>query len=188
VRRGGVIVVHTLDRLGRGVRNTLNLIHDLSERVLGLRNLADPIRVDSSRPEDPMAQLAIILLALFGQLERTSGSNGAPKAAKGHRVGRPSVVDADRLAYEVAPVVRTPWVWCQWSGLGLAHRRSNVTGLCIPMLECRRFGLYQHSPLEDGVGKLIPCLPLLRVEEFELQSPPERLHHRVIVTVAHAAH
>ena len=31
-REGDVIVVHTLDRLGRTVRDTLNLIHDLSER------------------------------------------------------------------------------------------------------------------------------------------------------------
>ena len=54
-RPGDVIVVHTLDRLGRTVRDTLNLIHELTETGVGVRNLADPIRVDSSRPEDPMA-------------------------------------------------------------------------------------------------------------------------------------
>ena len=43
-REGDVIVVHTLDRLGRTVRDTLNLIHGLSERGIGVRNLADPIR------------------------------------------------------------------------------------------------------------------------------------------------
>jgi DNA invertase Pin-like site-specific DNA recombinase len=41
-------VVHTLDRLGRTVRDTLNLIHDLAGRGVGVRNLADPIRVDSA--------------------------------------------------------------------------------------------------------------------------------------------
>lgn len=70
-REGDVIVVHTLDRLGRTVRDTLNMIHELSERGIGIRNLADPIRVDWSRPEDPMAQLAVALLALFAQMERT---------------------------------------------------------------------------------------------------------------------
>jgi DNA invertase Pin-like site-specific DNA recombinase len=35
-RDGDVIVVHTLDRLGRTVRDTLNLIHELSERGIGL--------------------------------------------------------------------------------------------------------------------------------------------------------
>jgi DNA invertase Pin-like site-specific DNA recombinase len=59
-REGDVIVVHTLDRLGRTVRDTLNMIHELSERGVGVRNLADPIRVDSSRPDDPMAQLAVV--------------------------------------------------------------------------------------------------------------------------------
>src|SRR3954454_21616644 len=52
-REGDVIVVHTLDRLGRTVRDTLNMIHELSERGVGVRSLADPIRVDSSRPDSP---------------------------------------------------------------------------------------------------------------------------------------
>ncbi len=103
-RGGDVIVVHTLDRLGRTVRDTLNLIHELAERGVGVRNLADPIRVDSSNPSDPMAQLAVVLLALFGQMERTYTLERAAHAravatAKGRRIGRPPVVDADKLAY-----------------------------------------------------------------------------------------
>lgn len=103
-RDGDVIVTHTLDRLGRTVRDTLNLIHDLSERGVGIRNLADPIRVDSSRPDDPMAQLAVVLLALFAQMERTYALERAAHAravatAKGRRVGRPVVVDASKLAW-----------------------------------------------------------------------------------------
>jgi DNA invertase Pin-like site-specific DNA recombinase len=103
-RHGDVIVVHTLDRLGRTVRDTLNLIHDLAERGVGVRNLADPIRVDSANPNDPMAQLAVVLLALFAQMERTYTLERAAHArsvatAKGRRIGRPSVVDPDKLAY-----------------------------------------------------------------------------------------
>ena len=105
-RDGDVIVVHTLDRLGRTVRDTLNLIHDLDARGVGVRNLADPIKIDSSNPEDPMGQLAVVLLALFGQMERTYTLERAAHAravatAKGRRVGRPSVVDPDKLAYAV---------------------------------------------------------------------------------------
>lgn len=38
----------------RTVRDTLNLIHDLRERGIGIRNLADPIKIDSANPEpDP---------------------------------------------------------------------------------------------------------------------------------------
>lgn len=103
-RDGDVIVVHTLDRLGRTVRDTLNLIHELSERGIGIRNLADPIKIDSTNPNDPMSQLAVVLLALFGQMERTYTLERAAHAravatAKGRRVGRPSVVDPDKLAY-----------------------------------------------------------------------------------------
>jgi DNA invertase Pin-like site-specific DNA recombinase len=103
-RDGDVIVVHTLDRLGRTVRDTLNLIHELTERGIGVRNLADPIRVDSSNPANPMAQLAVVLLALFGQMKRTYTLERAAHAravatAKGRRIGRPPVVDPDKLAY-----------------------------------------------------------------------------------------
>ncbi|MDQ6807721.1 MAG: recombinase family protein, partial [Actinomycetota bacterium] len=103
-RDGDVIVVHTLDRLGRTVRDTLNLIHELSERGIGVRNLADPIKVDSSNPSDPMAQLAVVLLALFGQMERTYAIERAAHAravatTKGRRIGRPVLVDAGRLEY-----------------------------------------------------------------------------------------
>jgi DNA invertase Pin-like site-specific DNA recombinase len=103
-REGDVIVVHTLDRLGRTVRDTLNLIHELAEREIGVRNLADPIKVDSSNPSDPMAQLAVVLLALFGQMERTYTMERAAHAravatAKGRRIGRPVLVDAAKLEY-----------------------------------------------------------------------------------------
>lgn len=105
-RGGDVIVVHTLDRLGRTVRDTLNLIHDLHERGVGVRNLADPIRIDSSNPDDPMAQLAVVLLALFGQMERTYAIERAAHAravatTQGRQVGRPSVVTDASLALAV---------------------------------------------------------------------------------------
>ena len=70
-REGDVIVVHTLDRLGRTVRDTLNLIHDLAERGVGVRTYT---------------------------LERAAHAR-AVATAKGRRIGRPSVVDADKLAY-----------------------------------------------------------------------------------------
>jgi DNA invertase Pin-like site-specific DNA recombinase len=103
-RDGDVIVVYTLDRLGRTVRDTLNLIHELAERGVGVRNLADPIRVDSASKDDPMAQLAVVMLALFAQMERTytverAAHARAVAAAKGRRVGRPVLVDASKLAY-----------------------------------------------------------------------------------------
>src|SRR5579875_2267512 len=46
---------------------------------------------------------------------------------------------------ELAPVRRTRRVWGQAPGSGDLSRVSNSAGLSIPILECRRLGLYQHS-------------------------------------------
>jgi DNA invertase Pin-like site-specific DNA recombinase len=105
-REGDVIVVYTLDRLGRTVRDTLNMIHDLQERGIGVRTLADPIKVDSTNRDDPMAQLGVVLLAMFAQMERTYTMERAAHARavatkEGRRVGRKSVVDPPVLKYAI---------------------------------------------------------------------------------------
>lgn len=104
LRAGDVLVVHTLDRLGRTVRDTLNIVHELRERSVGVRTLADPLAVDTAEPDSPMAQLAFVMLALFGQMERTYATERAAHArsvatANGRRTGRPSVVDPDKLEH-----------------------------------------------------------------------------------------
>jgi DNA invertase Pin-like site-specific DNA recombinase len=152
-RGGDVIVVHTLDRLGRTVRDTLNLIHSLAERGVGIRNLADPIKVDSSNPADPMAQLAVVLLALFGQMERTYTLERAAHArsvatAKGRRIGRPVLVDPAKLAYA-------------------AHLRDTghtVTEI-IAKTGIARTSLYRHLP---------PRPP----EQLTIAAPPRPADHQ----------
>jgi DNA invertase Pin-like site-specific DNA recombinase len=115
------------------VRDTLNLIHDLAQRV-GVRNLADPIRVDSTNPNDPMAQLAVVLLALFGQMERTYTLERAAHAravatAEGRRIGRPPVVDPNKIAYA-------------------AHLRDTGHSIADIVAKTRiaRTSLYRHLP------------------------------------------
>jgi DNA invertase Pin-like site-specific DNA recombinase len=71
LRSGDVLVVYTLDRLGRTVRDVLNHIHQLREAGIGLRTLADAIPIDTSKPGDATSELAIVLLSLFAQMERT---------------------------------------------------------------------------------------------------------------------
>ncbi len=82
----------------------MDLIHELTERGVGVRNLADPIKVDSADPADPMAQLAAALLAWFAQMDRTytcerAAHARAVAAAHGRHVGRPSLLDPAVLAY-----------------------------------------------------------------------------------------
>jgi DNA invertase Pin-like site-specific DNA recombinase len=88
-RAGDVIVVHTLERLGRTVRDTLNLIHELRERGVGVRNPADLIRIDSADPEDPMRNSLLCCWRCLGRWNaptpwsgpRTPGQSLRPRAA-----------------------------------------------------------------------------------------------------------
>src|SRR5260221_1193320 len=57
-RPGDRINVLTLDRLGRNMRETLNLVHDLTERGVFLRTLGDKLAVDTSEP-GPGTDMAI---------------------------------------------------------------------------------------------------------------------------------
>jgi DNA invertase Pin-like site-specific DNA recombinase len=93
LREGDVLVVYTLDRLGRTVRDVLNHIHQLREDGIGLRTLADAIPIDTSKPGDAMSELAIVLLSLFAQMERTYALERAAHARavrdeRGQRTGR----------------------------------------------------------------------------------------------------
>lgn len=103
-RTGDRITVQTLDRLGRSVRDTLNIVHDLTERGIALRTLDDPIKIDTSDPDDMMGQLAIVLMALFAQMERTfmlerAAGARAAAAARGKKNGRRRTVSDEQIAY-----------------------------------------------------------------------------------------
>ena len=105
-RPGDTVVVHTLDRVGRSVLDVLQTIKDLRDRGIGIRTLADPLPVDTTAKDSPMAELAIVLLTLFAQMELTFNRERAAHArsvaaSNGRQVGRPSVVDPRQLSYAV---------------------------------------------------------------------------------------
>ncbi|WP_449060697.1 recombinase family protein [Planomonospora algeriensis] len=101
-RAGDTIVVHTLDRLGRNLREVLNLVHDLSERGVGVRSQADPLPVNTT--DAGMGRIAFLLLALFAEMDRTYTAERAAHAravaeASGRRIGRPVAHPADKIEY-----------------------------------------------------------------------------------------
>ncbi|MEU7862078.1 recombinase family protein [Nonomuraea sp. NPDC049141] len=101
-RPGDTIVVHTLDRIGRNLREVLNLVHDLSERGIGVRSLADPLPINTA--DEGMARIAFLLLALFAEMERTFTTERAAHArtvaeANNRRVGRPQAHPNDKVEY-----------------------------------------------------------------------------------------
>jgi DNA invertase Pin-like site-specific DNA recombinase len=103
---GDVVVVHTLDRLGRTTRDTLGVVQELTGRGVGVRSLADPVSVDSADPAAPVGQLMVAVLVLLAQMERTYTAERAAHARAvasrlGNQVGRPSLLDPARLALAV---------------------------------------------------------------------------------------
>lgn len=91
-RPGDTIVVYTLDRLGRNLREVLNLVHDLNERGVGVRSLADPMPIDTNATG--MGRIGFLLLALIAEMERVFTAERAAHAravaaASGRNIGRP---------------------------------------------------------------------------------------------------
>lgn len=101
-RPGDMIVVYTLDRIGRNLREVLNLVHDLAARGVGVRSIADPMPIDTS--DEGMGRIAFLLLALFAEMERTFTAERAAHAravaeANGRRPGRPLAHPAEKIEY-----------------------------------------------------------------------------------------
>jgi DNA invertase Pin-like site-specific DNA recombinase len=101
-RPGDTVVVHTLDRIGRNLREVLNLVHELSEKGVGVRSLADPLPINTA--DEGMGRIAFLLLALFAEMERTFTAERAAHAravaeAGGRQIGRPLAHSADKIEY-----------------------------------------------------------------------------------------
>lgn len=101
-RAGDTVVVHTLDRLGRNLREVLNLVHDLAGKNIRVRSLADPLPISTA--DEGMGRVAFLLLALFAEMERTFTAERAAHArtvaeAAGRRIGRPLAHPEDKIEY-----------------------------------------------------------------------------------------
>jgi DNA invertase Pin-like site-specific DNA recombinase len=91
-RPGDTIVVHTRERIGRNLREVLNLVHDLAACGIDVRSLADPLPINTA--DQGMGRIAFLLLALFAEMERTFSAERAAHARavaqdSNRHVGRP---------------------------------------------------------------------------------------------------
>src|SRR5689334_17129874 len=59
-REGDTIVATNLDRLGRNLRECLNLVHELRERGIGVKTLRDPLPIDTTDTSG-MAEIAVAM-------------------------------------------------------------------------------------------------------------------------------
>jgi DNA invertase Pin-like site-specific DNA recombinase len=103
-RPGDQIVAYTLDRCARSVLAVLETVRDLRERGIGIKTLADPIPIDTADDAGPMAELSLILLSLFGQMELTFNRERSAHARRvaaemGRQVGRPRRLSDEQVRY-----------------------------------------------------------------------------------------
>jgi DNA invertase Pin-like site-specific DNA recombinase len=101
-RTGDTVVCYTLDRLGRNLRECLNLIHDLAEKGISVRTIADPLPINTL--DEGMGRVALLLLGLFAEMERTFTAERAAHAravaqAAGRHVGRPIAHKPETIEY-----------------------------------------------------------------------------------------
>ena len=107
-RRGDVVVVTELSRLGRSMARTVALIAELSKRGIGVRSLTQGIDTDAN------GAVSALLVAVFTALaqierdvlvERTSDGLAAARR-RGVHIGRPAALSPDQRALVVRLVER----------------------------------------------------------------------------------
>jgi DNA invertase Pin-like site-specific DNA recombinase len=109
LRFGDVLVVWKLDRLGRSVKEILTLADELHDRGVGLRVLTGTLAGIYTPTGE--GKFFFTVMAAFAELERDlihqrTMAGFAAARAQGRVGGRPSVMDADKLAAVTARFAR----------------------------------------------------------------------------------
>jgi DNA invertase Pin-like site-specific DNA recombinase len=101
LRTGDTLVVWKLDRLGRSVKDVLTICDDLHEHSIGVRILTGKLSGTYSPTGE--GKFFFTMMAAFAELERDINHERtmaglAAARAQGNVGGRPTVMDADKLA------------------------------------------------------------------------------------------
>jgi DNA invertase Pin-like site-specific DNA recombinase len=94
LKRGDCVVVTKIDRLGRGLRDLVNILHDLDKAGVSFTSIGDPWCDTRS----PTGKLMLAVIGGLAEYERTliisRTSEGRARArAAGVRFGRPKALD-----------------------------------------------------------------------------------------------
>ena len=101
LRAGDTLVVWKLDRLGRSVKDVLTIADDLHARGIGVRILTG--KLSGSYSPAGEGKFFFTMMAAFAELERDiiherTMAGLVAARAQGRSGGRPTVMDADKLA------------------------------------------------------------------------------------------
>ena len=94
---GGVLMVWKLDRLGRSMRDTVNIVLDLDRRGVGFRSLTESFDTKTALGRGMLALLAAVAEDERDRLrERTKAGMQAARR-RGKHVGRPTVMTPEKM-------------------------------------------------------------------------------------------
>ena len=103
-RDGDCVVVHSLDRLGRDIRDLLNIVEELNAKGVTVEFVSECLKF-SKDENDPLARLQLHMLAAFAQWERNiSKARQAEGIARAKAQnpekyqGRPVSIDIDQIS------------------------------------------------------------------------------------------
>jgi DNA invertase Pin-like site-specific DNA recombinase len=94
LRKGDVLVIWKLDRLGRSLKNLIEIVNELLQRHVGLKSLNDPIDTTTSH-----GRLIFNIFASLSEFERDvirerTNAGLAAARARGRKGGRPRGLDS----------------------------------------------------------------------------------------------
>jgi DNA invertase Pin-like site-specific DNA recombinase len=140
LRPGDTLVVWKLDRLGRSLRHLVNLVHELTDRAVGLKVLTGQgAAIDTTTPNGRLMFGFFGALAEFEReliVERTKAGLASARA-RGRKGGRRFKMTAAKLRLAQA---------------AMGKRETNVAALCDE-LGITRQTLYRHV---DPKGEIRP--------------------------------
>jgi DNA invertase Pin-like site-specific DNA recombinase len=103
VRAGDTVVIHSLDRLGRDIRDLLNIVEQLNAKGVIVEFMSERLRFGRDN-EDPLARLQLHMLSAFAEWERSISkrrqAEGIAKAKESHPEkyrGRPAKIDPAKI-------------------------------------------------------------------------------------------
>ena len=101
LRKGDVLVVLDLDRLGRLASDLIKLIDELAEKDIGFKAINSPMDTTT-----PAGRAFLQIQAAFAEMERNiirqrvkEGIAAARARARGRKGGRPRIMTAEKLQY-----------------------------------------------------------------------------------------
>ena len=135
LRRGDVLVIWKLDRLGRSLKHLVELIDELNAKEVGLQSLHDPI--DTTTPQGRLCFNVFASLAEFERdliQERTQAGLTSARA-RGRKGGRPKGLSAQ--AESIACAAETLYVEGKLSVQDIAKRLGISKGTLYAYLRHR---------------------------------------------------